>query len=156
MQLVLKSLKDQNFCHKCIIYLLTPKSSVVFLYNHCTLRQGLEKLRFHIYTAIPVISEDGSYVGTVSEGDFLWHMLDSGMYSIKSQEDYSISDILRIGWIPAVKINATMDELLLRIIDQNFVPVVDDRGKFIGIITRKDIIKCYPNLIEKIKPFTYL
>ena len=32
----------------------------------------------------------------------------------------------------------------LRAINQNFVPVVDDQGSFIGIITRKSIIKyCY-------------
>ena len=42
-----------------------------------------------------------------------------------------------------VKIDETMDELLLRVMDQNFVPVVDDRMRFMGIITRKDIIKYY-------------
>ena len=33
-----------------------------------------------------------------------------------------------------------MEELFERITNQNFVPVTDDRGIFIGIITRKDII----------------
>ncbi len=161
MQFVSKHMKGQDFCpddndknfkcneRKSIIYLLKPKASVAFLNDHCTLRQGLEKMRFHRYTAIPVIAEDGTYVGTVSEGDFLWHMLDSGMYSMNSQEDYSISDILRNGWNPAVRIDTTMDELLLRIMDQNFVPVIDDRGKFIGIITRKDVIKHYYDLLKK-------
>lgn len=159
MQLVSKLTNDQNLCpddndknfkcneRKSIVHLLKPKASVAFLNDHCTLRQGLEKMRFHRYTAIPVISEDGTYTGTVSEGDFLWHMLDSGMYSMKSQEDYSISDILRKSWNPAVRIDTAMDELLLRIMDQNFVPVIDDRGMFIGIITRKDVIKHYRNLL---------
>ncbi|MBV4415459.1 CBS domain-containing protein [Clostridium tyrobutyricum] len=136
---------------KNIIFLLTVKASVAFLNAHCTLRQGLEKMRHHGYTAMPVISKDGTYAGTVSEGDFLWHMLDSGMYAMKSQEEYSISDILRHGWNPAVKINATMDELLLYVMDQNFVPVVDDREKFMGIITRKDVIKYYYDMIRKIR-----
>jgi predicted transcriptional regulator len=157
-------MKDQKFCsgdsdvnlqnneRKSIMFLITPKASVAFLNDHCTLRQGLEKMRHHGYTAIPVIAEDGTYVGTVSEGDFLRHMLDSKMYSIQSQEDYSISDVLRSGWNPAVKVDTTMDELLLRIMDQNFVPVIDDREKFIGIITRKDIIKYYHELLAKDKP----
>ncbi|WP_434509920.1 CBS domain-containing protein [Desulfitobacterium sp. AusDCA] len=161
MQSVSKPMKAQNLCpddndknlkgngRKSILFLLTPKASVAFLNEHCTLRQGLEKMRHHGYTAIPVIAEDGTYAGTVSEGDFLWHVLDSGMYSMKSQEDYSISDILRNGWNPAVRIDTTVDELLLRIMDQNFVPVIDDRGKFIGIITRKDVIKYYYSLIPK-------
>ena len=36
-----------------------------------------------------------------------------------------------------------MDNLLNMVMEQNFVPVVDDRGMFIGIITRKDIIKYF-------------
>ena len=75
-------------------------------------------------------------------------MLDSGMYTMKAQEKYSISDILRSGWNPAVRIDIIMDELLLRVMDQNFVPVIDDRGKFMGIITRKDVIKYYYNLLK--------
>ncbi len=92
-----------------IINLLTPKASVAFLSDHCTLRQGLEKMRVHRYTAIPVVSEDGRYIGTVSEGDFLWYMLDNSTYSMKLQEDFLISDILRYGWNPAVKIDTTID-----------------------------------------------
>jgi len=131
---------------KNILFLLTPKASVEFLLDSSTLRQGLEKIKYHRYAAIPVISEDGVYIGTVSEGDFLWHMMDSSDYSVKSQENSLISDIIRKGWNPAVKIDTTMGELLLRIMEQNFVPVIDDRDKFVGIITRKDIIKYYYNL----------
>ena len=120
---------------------------VAFLYDYCSLRQGLEKMRFHGYTAIPVISKEGTYIGTVSEGDFLWHLLDSGVYTMKLQEDYPILDILRNGWNPAVKIDTTMDELLLRVMDQNFVPVIDDRNTFMGIITRKDVIRHYYSIL---------
>ncbi|WFR59216.1 CBS domain-containing protein [Anaerocolumna sp. AGMB13025] len=133
---------------KSIIFLLTVKAFVAYLDDHCTLRQGLEKMRHHGYTAMPVVSQDGTYIGTVSEGDFLWHMLDSGAFAMKSQEEYSIRDILRKGWNPAVKIETTMEELLLRVMEQNFVPVVDDREKFVGIITRRDIIKYYYDLIN--------
>ena len=42
-----------------------------------------------------------------------------------------------------VRTNVSMDELLLRVMDQNFVPVIDDRSSFIGIITRKDIIRYF-------------
>lgn len=129
-----------------IIFLLTPKASSSYLYDNYSLRQGLEKMRFHGYTAMPVITKDGSYVGTVSEGDFLWHILDRGVYDMKKQEEYSITDIIRADWNPAVKISATLEEVLLRVMNQNFIPVVDDREKFIGIITRKDIIKHYCRL----------
>ena len=50
-----------------------------------------------------------------------------------------------------VKIDETMDELLLRVMDQNFVPVVEDRTRFMGIITRKDVIKYYYDKRDQIK-----
>ena len=97
------------------------------------------------------VMRDGGYVGTVSEGDFLWHMLAHGTADMHDQEAYRITDIMRSGFNMPVKIDETMDELLLRVMDQNFVPVVDDRGSFMGIITRKDVIKYFHDQREKEK-----
>ncbi len=126
-----------------LFFLLKPKSTVAYLYKTNTIRQGLEKMRVHGYTAIPVIGDDGEYIGTVSEGDFLWNMLKYKKNDIKSQEQFNIIDIVNEERNLPVKTDVTMDELLLRVMDQNFVPVVDDRNVFIGIITRKDIIKYF-------------
>lgn len=148
-QQILQDEKQQTYNGKSIIFLLTVKASVAFLDAHWSLRQGLEKLRYHGYTAMPVISENGTYIGTVSEGDFLWHILNNQTYSMKSQENTPISDIIRTGWNPAVKVDTTMSELLPRIIEQNFVPVVDDRDKFIGIITRRNVLIHYHELTNE-------
>ena len=59
-----------------IIMLLKPKETVKYIYEDSTLRQGLEKMRAHSYTALPVINKEGKYIGTVSEGDFLYYILD--------------------------------------------------------------------------------
>ena len=60
-----------------IAYFLLPKARVAHVYDDNTFRQGLEKMRHHGYTAIPVISRTGQYVGTVSEGD------SSGGFSVR-------------------------------------------------------------------------
>ena len=60
-----------------VITLLTPKAQVAYLYDDFTVRQGLEKLRVLGYTAIPVLDRNGYYLGSVSEGDFLWAILDN-------------------------------------------------------------------------------
>ncbi len=123
-----------------IISLLKSKNTVCYLYAENTLRQGLEKMKAHGYTAIPVITNDGNYVGCISEGDFLWHLLEHRECSIKSLEHLCIRDMIRPDWNPAVRIDVSIDSLFERVSNQNFVPVVDDRNKFIGIITRRDII----------------
>ena len=124
-----------------VISLLTPKTHVAWLYEDWTIRQGLEKLRFHGYTAIPVLAKDGSYVGTVSEGDFLWCLLDQGSGDIQTQEKQPLRRVIRPGFNPAVRIDVALEELVERALRQSFIPVVDDRGAFVGIVTRQNIIK---------------
>ncbi len=146
-----------------IAYFLLPKNRVAYLYDDCTFRQGLEKMRYHGYTAIPVITRNGQYVGTVSEGDFLWRLLadePSAHFSrsMKDLEQLCIRDILRGNNYPSVRITVSMEELLNSAMNQNFIPVVDDIGSFIGIVTRKDIIRYFaeqkdaaePSLLRKI------
>lgn len=145
-----------------IAYFLLPKSDVAYLYDDYTFRQGLEKMRHHGYTAIPVIDREGKYIGTVSEGDFLWRLLSSGqnehVYSMKDMEQLCVRDLLRENLYLPVRITVSMEELLTSAMNQNFIPVVDDTGSFIGIVTRKDIIRYYaeeknlsePQLLQKI------
>lgn len=128
-----------------IAYFLKTKGDVSYLYDSFSLRQGLEKMRNHGHSAIPVLSDDNKYIGTISEGDFLWYLVDDRkktLYkaNIKSLDEIKIRDIFKKGKNPSVRITATMDEMLMRAMDQNFIPVVDDRNYFIGIITRRDIM----------------
>lgn len=129
-----------------VIMLLKPKETVKYIYEYDTLRQGLEKMKAHSYTAIPVISEDGKYVGTVSEGDFLYYIVDKGSKGIKELENYFVRDIIRNDFNPAVEISVDMDELLQKAMNQNFIPVTDALGTFIGIVTRQDIIKYFTKM----------
>lgn len=126
-----------------IVFLLKPKSSVAYVYDDNTMRQALEKLRTHGYTAIPVISHSGAYVGTISDGDLLWFLVDKQIPNLKNAEHYAVRDLLVRGRHQPVRITATMQDLLAGVMDKNFVPVVDDRDMFVGIITRKDVLKYF-------------
>lgn len=126
---------------------LVPKINVAYLHEDMTIRQGLEKLRRSGYTAIPVLDNKDKYVGVISEGDFLWSIVERNEnleeITMKSLEPLKIKDIIRIGKVTAVCIDTDMEALLAQAQTQNFVPVIDDRGMFIGIITRSDIIKYF-------------
>lgn len=132
-----------------VLMLLKPKKDVAFIYENSSIRQGLTKMRTHGYSAIPVLDEEGRYVGSVSDSDFLWHLIDMGNASLKEQEKHYIRDIMRKDFSPAVKINVTMDELLDQAMRQNYVCVTDDRDVFIGIVTRRDIIRCFIDRLPK-------
>lgn len=126
---------------------LLPKAEVTFLRDDMTLRQGLEKLRRSGFTAVPVVDIEDRYVGVISEGDFLWNIISHSEsldgITRRSLEHMTVRDILQGGKVGAVCIDTAMEELLERAKHQNFVPVIDDRSVFIGIITRSDIIKYF-------------
>lgn len=125
---------------------LQPKAEVTFLRDDMTLRQGLEILHQSGFTAVPVVDIEDRYVGVVSEGDFLWNTIAGEMpdaVAAESLEDRKVRDILQGGKVRAVCIDTAMEDLLERAKHQNFVPVIDDRSVFIGIITRSVIIKYF-------------
>ena len=124
-----------------ILFFLTPKCDVVYVYEDANIRQVLEKIRYHKYTAMPIISREGKYVGTITEGDLLWKMADENIATFEEAEEIPISDISRRVHTHPVNAEAKMENLIDLAIRQNFVPVVDDDNVFIGIVTRKDIIQ---------------
>ncbi|MCI7789408.1 MAG: CBS domain-containing protein [Lachnospiraceae bacterium] len=125
-----------------IIGMLRPKYSTTYLEAEDTLRDGLSIMRKSGYTAVPVIDREGRYVGTVKEGDFLWQILEHGEEIL---DVVRIKDIIKEGWNLAATDEEDVNALISRAMEQNFVPVVDDRECYIGIITRRDIIQAILN-----------
>lgn len=124
-----------------IAKLMIPKVYTAFLHENDTIRQGLECFTIHGYTAIPVLNEREQYIGSVTEGDFLRHVLATGTTELKAQEQYRIKSIVRRDFCPALPIDADGAEVVDATLDQNFVPIVDGRGTLCGILTRKSVIK---------------
>ncbi len=129
-----------------ILFFLTPKKDVEFILDTFTIRQAIEKLSHHSYTAIPVLSEEGKYVSTISDIDLL-KVLKDNEYIIEATEEILIKDVFRYRMNKALTIMNSMEDLFELASSQNFVPIVDDRNLFIGIIKRSDIISYMKNQI---------
>ena len=132
-----------------IMRFLVPKSLVECVTVDNTVRQALEKMRFHRYVAIPVINHEGKYVGTLRNDDIFAYFLDSGSFDTKSAERDKVTEILDGAYSPPVYHDASIEELIERAREHNFVPVVDDRGCFVGIILRRDIMNFLFNYYSK-------
>lgn len=132
-----------------IAFFLTPKKDVVYQKESSTMRQALERMEYHRYSAIPIIDDEGEYVGTLTEGDLLWKMKNTPGLDFSNTSKIRIKDIPRKFVNKPVRINCDIENLLTTAARQNFVPVVDDNNKFIGIIKRSDIINyCYEKLFN--------
>ncbi|MDK2822441.1 MAG: hypothetical protein PWQ67_418 [Clostridia bacterium] len=128
---------------KNISFFLIPKQDVVYLTINSTMRQALEKMEYHRYTAVPIIDSEGKYVGTLTEGDLLWKMKNTPCLSFENIHKICICDVpQRVQNLP-VRISAKMEDLIELAITQNFVPVIDDNNVFIGIVRRREIIEYF-------------
>ncbi|WP_110114714.1 CBS domain-containing protein [Bacillus sp. CGMCC 1.16541] len=126
-----------------IAFLLIPKHEVVTLNINSTLRQALEKMEYHRYSSVPLVDDDGKYVGILTEGDLLWKLKSLGDYRFQDTEQIPLIQVDRYQDYQPISIHDEIDSILSKAIDQNFVPVVDDQGVFIGIIRRREILEFY-------------
>lgn len=123
-----------------ILFFLTPKAMCQFVNADSTVRQALEKMESSGYTALPILNKRGEYRGTLSEGDVLWAMKNLCNMDLKQAESHRIMEISRRKDNIPVRVTTSMRDLVDRAIGQNFVPVVDDKDTFIGLVTRKAIV----------------
>ena len=124
-----------------IAQIMLPKISTVHICENATVRQGMEVFQRYGYTAIPVVSEDGKYLGSVTEGDFWRHMCRIGTADKKEQENYHIRDIFRPDFCEPLQIEADVKSVVAVALKQNFIPIVDGRGYLSGMVTRQILIK---------------
>ena len=124
-----------------ILFFLTPKAMCAFLYDDYTVRQALEKMESAGYAALPILNKRGEYRGTLTEGDLLWALKNLCYMDMRQAEARRIMEISRRRDYVHVRVTANMHDLVHGASGQNFVPVVDDKETFIGIVTRSAIVK---------------
>ena len=124
-----------------ILFFLTPKAVCAYVRAEDSIRQALERMEKNGYSALPILSKDGRYRGTLTEGDLLWAIKNKNLTDIYAMERVGIMEIDRRKDHSAVSVNTNIEDLMSKAVEQNFVPVVDDRDAFIGIVTRKAILQ---------------
>ena len=123
-----------------ILFFLTPKAMCAYLYDDYTIRQALEKMEQAGFTALPILNKRGEYRGTLTEGDLLWALKNICYMDMRQAEARRIMEIARRRDHLPVRVTTSMHELVARATSQNYVPVVDDKDTFSGIVTRGNII----------------
>ena len=133
-----------------ILFFLTPKAMCVHLSTEDTLRQAIGRMESARYAALPILNRKGEYCGTLTEGDVLWALKNKCNLDRHQAKHVNIIDIAHRKDNTPVTVTAPMADLLERATKQNFIPVVDDTNAFIGIVTRRSILKyCQQELFSK-------
>ena len=95
-----------------ILFFLSPKQDLMYVYDDFTLRQTLEKWENNRYASIPVLNRKGEYVGTLTEGDILWGLKKYHGLDLEAAEDIPISEFAHKRDYKAVTVTTSMDELV--------------------------------------------
>lgn len=132
-----------------ILFFLTPKSEVAYIHDDDSLRQALEKMEYHKYSAVPILTKQGQYVGTLTEGDLLWYIKNQLDLNLKESKRIPVTSVPRRVNNDPVTASCKMEDLLEKAMQQNFVPVLDDGGYFIGIVKRREIMKYFAGDMKK-------
>ncbi len=131
-----------------VLTLLIPKHDVDVITSGDTLRQAISKMNYHHFQNIPIISEQGHYLYSISSGDLLFYLTEHNL-TLKEAEEVSLEVVPVFRQVIPLPITASMEEIRDLLLDQNYVPMVDDKGIFIGIITRKSFASKAMTLIKE-------
>lgn len=123
-----------------VLFFLTPKSQIKCVNEQMTIRQVLEIFEHYRYQVIPIISKNGKYIKSISEGDLLYYLKGNVNNKIEHFEDFNVLEVPTYRSYKPIKIDTDIKTLYELLLAQNFVPVIDDKEIFIGIITRKSIL----------------
>ena len=119
---------------------LKHKSDVTFVYEDHSGKRAMDEFRISGFTALPILTRDGHYAGTISEGDFLRFLLRYDLIDMAETEQLEVRELPRRSDNRPIMVDARMEDLMEIAVQQNFVPMVDGRGIFMGIVTRSDIL----------------
>lgn len=126
-----------------ILFFLTPKAMCAYVDADDTIREAMGRMEASGFTALPVLDRAGGYCGVLTEGDLLWAIKRLCVMDLRQTEQHGISEIQPRRKIQPVRVDTRVEDLLSVAAEQNFVPVVDDKGAFIGIVTRSSILKYF-------------
>lgn len=124
-----------------VLFFLLPKANCTYIYDDFSIRQALERMEQNRFGSIPILKRTGEYVGTITEGDLLWAIKNNYMMNMKDAESRPVMEVARRKDYRPVTVTTNPRELLSMAVDQNFVPMVDDKDSFIGIVTRQKIMQ---------------
>lgn len=126
-------------------YLSPAKDLAIFIDSH-NAEHVMLVMSSTGFSRVPVISKEGHYQGTIAISDILRYQ---GEYGLTSEQIAQVDIGLMVNKrIPTVSDMADLTEIMHKLVDTSFLPVLDQQGVLLGIITRKAILKAINSLLH--------
>jgi len=120
------------------------KRNVISVHPETPLDGLIDILIQHNITGVPVLNEDSSIAGIVTEKDVLNFLLDKNILDLMNERLLCETTVYHIMTSQVVSFDeeTPLNEICRALVSRHFrrVPITDKNGKLVGIISRKDII----------------
>ncbi|HZJ69034.1 MAG TPA: cyclic-di-AMP-binding protein CbpB [Candidatus Eisenbacteria bacterium] len=101
------------------------------------------------YSSIPVLDNQHRLQGTVTLPRIIEGVKDQIHYDWDQLSQKRVKDVICHDYSP-ISVDADLEDVLHKLVDHNFVCITDNEGIFLGIITRKSILKRVNFLVHEI------
>ena len=126
---------------------MIPADNVANVIDQHTLSTGLLILTQSNYTMIPVLSAESKLMGVISMSMIIKAVMTVDAIEMERLDELKVRDVM-LSQPVRVQSNCHLADVLNYLIDQNFVCVVDGDNRFLGIITRKNVMQRLTHLLH--------
>lgn len=119
---------------------MIPASLVATVNQSNSLDHAFLVLTKDRYAKIIVIDNKNCYCGQVSLAMITDRLLETKRINVERLNELKVRDVMQTD-APVIQDPTDIEENLHLLIDQSFLPVVDDHNYFCGIVTRREVLK---------------
>jgi CBS-domain-containing membrane protein len=117
---------------------LIPIDDVASFLDTNKLNHAILVLSKNKYAKIPVLDKEEHYVGIVGLTEIISFMINNEL-TLDELANYHVADVVKK--VQTVYPNYTLEEILHHLVNEPFLPVISEANFFLGIITRKELLK---------------
>ena len=130
-------------------FLIPADNVATLLYNH-PLEHAMLILTNVGYSKIPVLDSEDHLVGLISLADIMQGISGLTGFDMKLLETLSVADVMEVK-VPKMTAKDDLETLLRRSVNEPFLPYVDKDNVFLGIFTRKAILKSVNHMVHELE-----
>lgn len=130
-------------------FLIPADNVATLLYNH-PLEHAMLILTNVGYSKIPVLDSEDHLVGLISLADIMQGISGLTGFDMKLLETLTVADVMEVK-VPKMTAKDDLETLLRRSVNEPFLPYVDKDNVFLGIFTRKAILKSVNHMVHELE-----
>jgi CBS domain-containing protein len=133
-------LTKQVFMAQEIKPLIIPADNIITVHPDWTLERAMLKLIRSGYTSVPVINSNNQVEGLISKTLILDFMSENQHIKYNDLPHFTVHEAMNKNYM-GIWENTPLSFALELMISRSYVPIIDTKNTFIGILTRQSVLQ---------------